>query len=346
VFTHSEAYASHSFSSPNPGQVTRRESSGLFVSRYQLRHPLATDDYTRGVYRMPLQAALTKRYIETNPKNLRYCLVLDIDHTDALYRAFRTDLPMPSWVAESPSGKAHAGYLLANPFSTSDPDQAKVVRLAARVEEGLRRQLDADPGYSGLIMKNPVHEHWETKWGADALHTLARMAEELGSHLPRETRTRKGYRHDVAGLGRNCFLFEEARHWAYAAVRRYWEDGQEAFLHAVHDRVQLLNEQLPVPLPAVEVKALATGITRWTWAHMTPQGFQDVQKERSTKGNQVKTARAREREEAVLRLRTEGHRWQAIADTLGMSLGAAQEIGRRAKKRTEKPTLPISNMGM
>lgn len=334
MFTDSEAYASHSFSSPNPGQVTRRESSGLFVSRYQLRHPLASDDYRRGVYRMPRDEALAKRYIQTNPGSLRYCLVLDVDQEDALVRAFRTGLPMPSWVAESPSGKAHAGYLLANPFDTADPCQQKVTRLAARVEEGLRRELGADPGYSGLIMKNPLHQAWETKWGADALHTLARMAEDLGTSLPKETRSRKGYRGDVAGLGRNCLLFEQTRVWSYGAVRRYWEDGQEAFLAAVHDHVRMLNEQLPVPLPAVEAKALATSITRWTWANMTPQGFKDVQTQRSAKGNQVKTARAREREEAVLRLRAEGHRWQAIADTLGMSLGAAQEIGRRAKKRT------------
>lgn len=337
MFTSSGANASIIPAAPNRGQVTRRTQSGLFVSRYQLPRPLASDDYRRGVYRMPREEALTKRYIETNPRKLRYCLVLDIDHTDALVRAFRTGLPMPSWVSESPSGKAHAGYLLSNPFDTTDPGQQKAVRLAARVEEGLRRELGADPGYAGLIMKNPVHEAWETKWGADALHTLARMAEDLGSSLPGEGRSRKGYRGDVAGLGRNCLLFEETRIWAYAAVRRYWSDGQEAFLDAVHDHVRMLNEQLAVPLPAVEAKALAVSITRWTWAHMTPQGFTEVQTQRSVKGNLVKTERARQREEAVLRLRAEGHKWQAIADTLGMSLRAAQSIGQRAKKTTHSP---------
>lgn len=331
---------------PNRGQVTRRDASGLFVSHYKLQRPLASDDYRRGVYRMPREEALTKRYIETNPKSLRYCIVLDIDHTDALVRAFRTGLPMPSWVSEAPTGKAHAGYLLSNAFDTSDPNQQKACRLAARIEEGLRREIGADPGYSGLIMKNPVHEAWDTKWGADALHTLARMAEDLGTSLPRETRTRKGYRGDVAGLGRNCLLFEETRIWAYSAVRRYWGDGQEAFLAAVQDHVHMLNQQLAVPLPQVEAKALATSITRWTWANMTPQGFKEVQAKRGASGGHksgaARTARAREREEAVLRLRAEGHRWQAIADTLGMSLDAAKAIGRRAKKCHE----PISNMGV
>lgn len=333
MFTSPEAYASIVSVPPNPGQVTRREASGLFTSRYLLKRPYATDDYTRGQYRTPLETALTKRYIQTNPTPLQFCLVLDIDHDDALDRAFAPGLPMPSWVAQSPSGKAHAGYLLASPFSTTDPSQAKALRLAARVEEGLRRQLDADPGYSGLLMKNPLHEAWDTKWGSDALHTLGRMAEDLGTSLPAGL-GRKGYDEGYAGLGRNCLLFEKTRVWAYSAVRRYWEDGQEGFLQAVHDHVTVLNAGLATPLPAVEAKALAVGITRWTWARMTPQGFQAVQKKRSTKGNQVKTARAQEREAAVLRLRAEGHRWQAIADTLGMSLRAAQSIGLRAKSRT------------
>lgn len=343
MFTSSEAYASIVSAAPNPGQVTRRESSGLFLSRYQQQRPYATDDYSRGQYRTPRDEALTKRYIQTNPSPLQYCLVLDIDHEDALMRAFRMGLPVPSWVAQSPTGKAHAGYLLANPFSTTDPAQGKALRLAARVEAGLRHEIGADPGYSGLLMKNPLHEHWDTRWGTDALHTLAQMAEDLGTSLPGPQR-RKGFDQDYAGLGRNCLLFEQTRVWAYSAVRRYWTDGQDAFGDAVHDHLQVLNSQLAAPLPAVEVRGLANGITRWTWARMTPEGFQAIQKERSTKGNQVKTARALEREQAVLRLRADGHRWQAIADTLGMSLDAAKAIGRRAK--IKKVSLPISNMGL
>lgn len=341
MFINSEAYASILPAAPNQGQVTRREPSGLFMARYLQKRPYATDNLAHGIHQTARESALMMRYIQANPRPLAYCLVLDVDHPDALMRAFRTDLPCPSWVAQSPTGRAHAGYLLAAPFSTEDPTQAKARNLAARVEEGLRRQLDADPGYSGLMTKNPLHADWDTKWGSNALHTLAQMAAELGSNLPK--RFARTDPKDVAGLGRNCLLFEETRVWAYSAVRRYWADGQGAFLQAVRDHLQLLNLQLPLPLETVEVDGIASSITRWTWATMTPEGFSRSQRTRSVKGNLVKTERAREREQAVLRLRAQGRRWQDIADSLGMSLGAAQEIARRAKKRSEKPTLPISD---
>jgi hypothetical protein len=338
MFTSSEAFASIVPAAPNPGQVidlvTRREASGLFTSRYLVKRPYATNDLQRGIYQTPRETALTMRYIQANPRPLSYCMVLDIDHPDALTRAFRSDLPRPSWVAQSPSGKAHAGYLLANPFHTEDPAQRKALRLAARVEEGLRRELDADPGYSGLMTKNPLHGDWDTKWGPDALHTLAQMAAELGTNLPAPS-VRKP-RGDVAGLGRNCLLFEQTRVWAYSAVRRYWGDGLPAFRHAVEDHLTVLNAQLAVPLGAVEVAGIASSIAHWTWATMTPEGFKAAQTRRSAKGAaksvEVRSARAREREQAVLQLRAEGHRWQAIADTLGMSMDAAKAIGRRAKR--------------
>ncbi|WP_345453842.1 primase C-terminal domain-containing protein, partial [Arthrobacter gyeryongensis] len=159
---------------------------------------------------------------------------------------------------------------------------------------------------------------------------------ELGTNLPAPSERKP--RGDVAGLGRNCLLFEQTRVWAYSAVRRYWSDGLPAFRHAVEDHLTVLNAQLAVPLGAVEVAGIASSIAHWTWATMTPESFQAVQKERGTKGAaksaEVRSARAREREQAVLQLRAEGHRWQAIADTLGMSLRAAQSIGRRAGKTT------------
>lgn len=311
----------------------------VFLSRYRQKWPHATDDLSLGIYRSPRDLALTKRYIQTTPRPLHYCLVLDIDHSDALLRAFRPDLPRPSWVAQSPSGRAHAGYLLANPFSSDDPQQQKAARLASRIEAGLRQQLDADPGYSGLMTKNPLHSSWETKWGTSALHTLAQMAQDLGSNLG-AVPSRK-YRGDVAGLGRNCQLFEKTRLWSYSAVRRYWEDGPEAFHLAVRDHVTVLNSQLPVPLDVAEAHGIASSIARWTWATMTPEKFREVQQKRSAKGNQTKTARALQREQTVLKMRAEGMKWQTIADTLGMSLDAAKSIGRRAQQRSEKSVTPL-----
>lgn len=314
------------------GSTARPEDA--FTSHYRIGRPLAADNYRYGVRRFPRDQALSKRHIQVNPPGLLARITIDVDHQDAVLRAYRQDLPRPSWVAESPSGRAHAGYLLSIPVSLTKADQ-KALRFAACIEEALRCELGGDPSYGGLMTKNPLHPDWDVRWGTTELHTLANMAEQLAGRLPsRDQYTqRTGPRTDVAGLGRNCQLFEETRLWAYEAVRRYWEDGSEAFHAAVHDHVSLLNAQLTTPLPDCEVTSLAKSISGWTWKKFTPEKFREVQKARSVRGNQVKTARATEREQLVMKMRAEGMKWQAIADTLGLGLQAAQKLGRRAKDR-------------
>jgi len=315
-----------------PGSTARPEE--VFTSHYRIGRPLAADNYRHGVHRFPRDQALAKRHIQVNPPGLLARITIDVDHDDAVLRAYRQDLPRPSWVAESPSGRAHAGYLLNIPVSLTRTDQ-KALHFAAAIEEALRCELGGDPGYVGLMTKNPLHPDWDVRWGTTELHTLANMAEQLAGRLPSrdQYRQRTGPRADVAGLGRNCRIFEETRLWAYEAVRRYWEDGAEAFHAAVHDHVAFLNAELTTPLPACEVTALAKSISGWTWEKFTPEKFREVQKARSVKGNQVKTARATAREQRVLQLRAEGMKWQAIADALGISCAAAKQVGLRARKR-------------
>ncbi|WP_394253710.1 replication initiation protein [Arthrobacter pityocampae] len=317
-----------------PSRVANPGPAEVFGAHYRIGRPYAADDYRDGIHRLPREQALTKRHIQANPAGLLARITIDVDHRDAILKAFRPDLPRPSWAAESPTGRAHVGYLLRIPVNLTRSDQ-KGMSFAACIEESLRRELGGDPGYVGLMTKNPLHPAWDVRWGTTELHTLANMAEQLGDRLPaREQRGKKaGYRADVAGLGRNCQLFETARLWAYEAVRRYWEDGAETFAAVVHDHVSGLNGQLDTPLPEPEVQAIAKSISSWTWKTFTPEKFREVQAARSVKGNRVKTARALEREQSVLSMRAEGMKWQTIADTLGMSLDAAKAIGRRAARR-------------
>lgn len=314
------------------GSTARPEEA--FTSHYRIGRPLAADNYRHGVYRFPRDQALAKRHIQVNPPGLLARITIDVDHDDAVLRAYRQDLPRPSWVAESPSGRAHAGYLLSIPVSLTKTDQ-KALHFAACIEEALRCELGGDPGYVGLLTKNPLHPDWDVRWGTTELHTLANMAEQLAGRLPsRDQYTKRtGPRADVAGLGRNCRLFEETRLWSYEAVRRYWEDGTEAFSAAVHDHASLLNAALTTPLPVSEVQALANSISRWTWEKFTPERFHDVQKARSKRAAAKRTTRALEREQAVTSMRAEGMKWQTIAEALGMSLDAAKAIGRRAARR-------------
>lgn len=259
--------------------------------RYRQKWPQATDhDKGRYPQRQPRSEALQRRYIQANPSALITSLVVDLDKEDALYRALdRTNgIPMPSYVAQSPTGHAHVGYLLKVPVCRTDSARMEPVRFAARVERGLVTALDGDMGYAGFLTKNPIHEHWETVWGTDQLYTLGELASQLSGWLPR-TLPRKAV--DSSGLGRNVALFNRVRLWSYSAVRRYWSDGPAVWGEVTYAYALAVNQEFPTPLDTQEVSYLARSIARWTWRNFTPESFTEVQKERGRKGGTASGAK-------------------------------------------------------
>jgi hypothetical protein len=228
--------------------------------------PLASDDLVQGVYRMARGDALQRRYIETNPKAFSNLLVVDIDQPDAALRALSSvgSHPMPNAIVENPTnGHAHAVWALTEPVTRTEYARRKPLAYATAITEGLRRAVDGDAAYSGLLTKNPLHASWNVQWLSSDLRTLSELESSLQAHMPpprwRETSKRRG---DIAGLGRNCALFESARHWAYREVRHHF--GNPHSLHtAIHTGVTTRNHDFPQPLPTSETTAIANSIWRW-----------------------------------------------------------------------------------
>lgn len=228
--------------------------------------PLASDDLVRGVYRMARGDALQRRYIETNPKAFSNLLVVDIDHPDAALRALSSigSHPMPNAIVSNPvNGHAHAVWALSEPVTRTEYARRKPLAYAAAITEGLRRAVDGDAGYSGLLTKNPVHASWDVEWISGDLRSLSELESRLEANMPpprwREASKRRG---DIAGLGRNCALFESARHWAYREVRHHF-GNPHTFHTALHAGVNLRNLDFPQPLPDSETRAIANSIHRW-----------------------------------------------------------------------------------
>ena len=228
-------------------------------------YPYASDDLRTGIYRMSRSDALGRRYIEANPDAISNLLVVDIDHADAKLRAMwdRHDW-LPNAIVENPkNGHAHAVWALEEPVTRTEYARRKPIAFAAAVTEGLRRSVDGDAGYSGLITKNPEHDSWSADWLTGHLHSLG----ELSSHLteagfmpaPSWKKTR---RKKPTGLGRNCTLFETARVWAYREVRFHWGDSQ-GLAEAIEFEALALNAEFSEPLPFSEVRAIARSIHRW-----------------------------------------------------------------------------------
>lgn len=235
---------------------------------------LATDHFAAGVYRMPRPDALERRYVQANPRALVNLLVVDVDHADAVLRAVSAvgSHPMPTAVVENPAnGHAHALWALAEPITTTEYAHRKPVVYAAAITEGLRRALDGDKGYSGLITKNPQHDHWRTEWFTTTPRTLADLAAGLGDNMPPRDWRRTQPREDTAGLGRNCALFEAVRRDAYSAARKIRlrhehptaQDSAD-LLTAITTAAETRNAEFTEPLHASEVRALAASIHRWT----------------------------------------------------------------------------------
>lgn len=250
---------------------------------YRQTWPSATDDLSKGTYRQPRELALKRRYIQANPSALITQLVIDVDHDDALDRAMSmvSGIPAPSYVAQSPTGRAHVGYLLKAPVCRTDNARLEPMRFAARVEAGLVNALDADRGYAGFLTKNPVHDHWDTVWGTERLYTLKELATQLPGWLPR-TLPRKAA--DNSGLGRNVALFNRVRLWSYSGVRRYWDDGPTVWGEVTEAYAWAVNQEFAAPLDRSEVTHLARSVSRWTWRNFTPERFTEIQTERGRNG--------------------------------------------------------------
>lgn len=227
--------------------------------------PLASDDLRQGIYRMSRESALGLRYIEANPHALSNLLVVDIDHEDAALRAmWERSAWIPNAVVENPeNGHAHAVWALREAVTRTEYARRAPLAFAAAVTEGLRRSVDGDQAYSGLITKNPIHEDWEAHWLTDHLYELDELREHLdgSGFMPPASWTRTRRKKPV-GLGRNCDIFESARTWAYREVRKHW--GDSTGLHnSITSHVHELNAEYAEPLRHSEAKAIAESIWRW-----------------------------------------------------------------------------------
>lgn len=269
--------------------------------------PLASDDLRAGIYRTSRGAARGKRYIEANPHALSNLLVVDVDHEDALMRSLWNRREwLPNAVVENPAnGHAHAVWALQEPVTRTEYAARKPLAYAAAVTEGLRRSVDGDKAYSGLITKNPEHESWAASWTSDRLYSLGELAGHLDAagFLPAPS-WRRSRRRQPVGLGRNCAIFETARVWAYREIRHHWGDP-EGLRAAIVTHVHELNAGFSEPLPHREALDIAHSIHRWitTCSRMWTDGpvvyeatFSTIQAARGRKGG---TKSAEKRRAAV-----------------------------------------------
>ncbi|OCX68677.1 replication initiation protein [Acidithiobacillus thiooxidans] len=311
------------------------------------RKPYCTDDLIAGLQIRPLKTALQRAYIQPNGPGMVWVMVYDVDHAcidpqDWWPTWESAGLPAPNMaVMNRRTKRGHLIYLLAAGVCRTELAHLKPLRYIASIERAYTAALDADPGYAGLICKNPFNDRWQV-W---EIHGNPYTLDEMACHVDLTAKA-VSLPSDVSesfGLGRNVTMFHTGRKWAYRAVREYWApSGLGRWSEAVLERLQALNGEFPQPLPFAEVKATAKSISGWTWRRMTPAGLQDLierthtpeqQAERGRKGglassNQVEAGMASgqarmlssEQDRATARfMRAQGMTHQAIAEALGVA---------------------------
>ena len=263
------------------------------------RKPYCTDELGLLFIRQK-EEAIKRRYIQQNTPFDLYWLVYDIDRPTAHYDWEDIHAPSPNITAMNlDNGHCHLFYGLKVPVikCIENPKvHKKPLRYAASIDVALSLKLNADPGYAGLICKNPLHKHWNVQVWQRELYDLNWLADYLDLEPYKDQRKHL----PPLGLGRNCTLFELTRRWAYPQRRKTGLYSHEAcFIDAVTHYAAKKNEAFPAPLPYSEVKAIGKSVGKWTWRNMSPAGFEEWGNRRREKSIIVRQAKSVERAEEI-----------------------------------------------
>ncbi|MEQ1652495.1 MAG: replication initiation protein [Hyphomicrobium sp.] len=259
------------------------------------RFVYSTDNPSHGMFRAPRSKALLCSHIDPRHPTAYGSLTFDIDYPNAADAWNSANIPAPSAVMENPAnGHAHALYVLQTEVARHEAARSKPLEYYAAVERGMTRRLKADQGYAGVLIKNPYHPRWRTRWIAGRTYTL----EDLSSALtPAEMRRPPKDEPDIANAGRNVDLFHALRHWSYRNVTdaKRAGVGPDRWRSRVLAEAIIINAAINRPaLPLSEAAATAKSVAKFAWLRVgtgkAAERFVQRQTERSHRAAELRTA--------------------------------------------------------
>lgn len=272
--------------------------------------PFCSDDLRYGLKIAPREKALKAKYIQLNPPHVKKFFTLDIDRPFELYNGSVKEaqkdygknfyfawnasimpderrIAPPCWYVQNPkNGHVHFIYVLTTPVYTSALAHIKPLKYLDFIIKSYTSILEADTSYAGLISKNPFNTRvWEIMSPVPPLEQCSYDLEYLAQYIPmkyyeaKPVKIKKG-REEISGLGRNCYIMEHCRTWAYRERRNYFQKSSLEWFEAVIAKCNELNNFTPA-LPQSEVIAIAKSITKWTIKNITQAGFSEWQCQRA-----------------------------------------------------------------
>ena len=284
--------------------------------------PYCSDDLPSGLQVRPQHIASRKRYVQANPPWLRSWLIFDVDRKTAALAWDDAGLPEPFWTSQNPAnGHAHLAWGLDAPVLLGEHDRAQPMRYLAAVETAMRAAMGADPGYSGLVTKNPANSSWRTLWSRSAgLYDLHDLSEYLD--LPRYVDQRR--KPEEVGLGRNVTVFDWLRFYAYKSVRGWKKSGgQGVYLRwqsHLYDIALQRNGDFPQPMDYKECFHIAKSVAHWVWTVFDPDAsderFSALQSYRGKQGGRPPLG---DKQANAQLLKAQGMSYSEVAQELGVS---------------------------
>ncbi|MBI1624942.1 replication initiation protein [Comamonas suwonensis] len=217
------------------------------------------------------EKALAYRYVELNQLYKKF-IALDIDIPGSAFFWDERGLPPPSIIVINPEN-AHCQYFyeLKTPVYYTEEARRAPQKFYEATDIALTHMLGADLGFTGHLVKNPIHPYWHTICHNNKVDL--EDFQDYGVDL-------RAYKRKLAlresGIGRNTTLFDTLRHWAYVEVKKY--PSLAAFQASVDTKALTINghfiDHLNSVLPAKEVLSTAKSVGKWTWKHRNRIGNQ------------------------------------------------------------------------
>ncbi len=265
------------------------DSLSIFTASRLPRRPLCTDHLADGCWHERQEHAIQRRYLQINPPRTALWMAFDVDRPGGGLAWQDAGLPPPAWSCTTrTNGHGHLVYGLEVPVIGQDFAN-KSVRYLEAVREGYRSRLGGDPGFAGVLTKNPRHPDWLLERGVQKLWTLGELAEfvELPSVSTKKNQTE-------GGRGRNVDTFDRLRFWAYRNVSDQRLRGREAWANAVHRQAEKFNSLNAPGLNQREVAHIAKSVSLWVWERYTGASgaFNQLASEAGKQGGRPKTTTA------------------------------------------------------
>ena len=208
------------------------------------------------------------------------------------------------------------------PVGRTDAAHTLPLTYLAHVADRLSYHLGGDPGYTGLITRNPVTPGPEctTFWARMFPYTLRELDKLLPNGKPPSRR--------LTGIGRNCDMF---RSMVSEVFRPRWAAilGAQGWTEAWLEHVRGQNAAMFAPdvLPDSECRSIAKSCFRYWTLNYDPGRFSEIQTRRNGKRRHGDFAFDFDHQaEDVRQLKSWGLKQSTIGAVVGLSQARVSQI--------------------